>query len=137
MAHTADIMSFWPAWTRTLDDMIRRVARARSRCRRCHTLLHVDLEALRGHLGGGASLINRTDGCAVVGCQGTVYYLGAVATGAAYHVLVDEAALLEGVTDPVATPFRSRWHSMVAIGPDPLPSPDDDDRVIAWPGRAG
>lgn len=137
MAHTAAIVPFWPAWTRTLDDMIRRLARARSRCRRCHTLLHVDLEVLRGRLGGEASLINRTDACAVVGCQGTVYYLGAVATGAAYHVLIDEAGLLESVTDPIATPFRSRWHGMVTIGPDSLPYHDDDDRVIAWPGRAG
>ena len=137
MVPTADIVPFWPAWTRTLDEMVRRLAWARSRCRQCHTLLHVDLKGLGGQLGGSASLINRTDACGVVGCQGTVYYLGAVATAAAYHVLVDEPALLEGVTDPVATPFRSRWHGMVAIGPDPLPCPGDDDRVIAWPGRAG
>jgi hypothetical protein len=137
MAHNADIVPFWPAWTRTLDEMIRHVARARSRCRRCHTLFHVDLEALRGRLGAKASLINRIDACAVVGCQGTAYYLGAMATGTAYHVLVDEAVLLEGVTDPIATPFRSRWHDMMAVGPAPLPSPDDDDRVIVWPGRGG
>ena len=136
MAHTAAIVPFWPAWTRTLDEMIRRLARARSRCRRCHTLLHVDLEALRGQLGGEASLINRIDACAVVGCQGTVYYLGAVATGATYHVLVDEILLLEGVTDPIATAFRSRWHGMMAIAPDPLPS-SSEPRIIDWPGRTG
>ena len=84
MAHTADIVPFWPAWTRTLDDMVRHLARARSRCRRCHTLLHVDLEALRGQLGGGASLINRTDACMVVGCEGTVYYLGAAVTSSLF-----------------------------------------------------
>lgn len=134
MAPTATIVRFWPAWTRTLEEMIRRLAQARSRCRRCHTLLHVDLEALHRRLGGEASLINRTDACAVVGCEGTVYYLGAVATGAAYHVLVDESALLDGVTDPIATPFRSRWHGMRAIGPDPLPS-SSEPRIIDWPGR--
>ncbi|MBH0619464.1 hypothetical protein I3A86_25570, partial [Salmonella enterica] len=102
----------------------------------CHTLLHVDLEALRGRLGGKASLINRTDACVVVGCQGTVYYLGAVATGAAYHVLVDEPALLDGVTDPIATPFRSRWHGMVTIASDLLRS-SSEPRIIDWPDRAG
>lgn len=122
MAPTADIVPFWPAWTRTLDEMIRRLVRARSRCRRCQTLMRIDLDALRRQLGGSASLINRTTACAIVGCEGTIYYLGAAATGAAYHVLVDEPALLEGVTDPTATPFRSRWHGMVAVGQIPCPA---------------
>lgn len=135
MVPTADIVSFWPAWTRTLDEMIRRMARARSRCRQCDTLMHVDLEALRRQLGGLVSLINRTTSCAVVGCGGTTYYLGAVATGAAYHVLIDEPALLVGITDPTATPFRSRWQGMVPVGSVPLPSPAEA-QVIFWPGRA-
>ena len=136
MAATADIVPFWPAWTCTLDEMIRRLARARSRCRRCHTLMHVDLDALRQQLGGSASLINRTTACAIVGCQGTIYYLGAAATGGTYHVLIDQPALLEGVTDLTAIPFRSRWYGMVQIGPDPLPS-TSEARVIEWPCRVG
>src|SRR3982751_4401638 len=100
MGPTAIIVPFWPAWTRTLDDMIRRLARARLRCRRCQSLMRVDLAALHRQLGASASLINRTTACAIVGCTGTVYYLGAAGTGAAYHVLVDEPALFEGVTDP-------------------------------------
>ncbi|WP_242153850.1 hypothetical protein [Sphingomonas sp. BAUL-RG-20F-R05-02] len=75
----------------------------------------IDLLALHRELGGSASLINRTTACAIAGCAGTVYYFGAAATGAAYHVLVDEPALLDGVTDPTATPFRSRWHGTVAL----------------------
>ena len=136
MAPTADIVPFWPAWTRTLDEMIRRLARVRSRCRRCQTLMHVDLDVLRLQLGGSTSLINRTMACAVVGCGGAIYYLGAAATGGTYHVLVDEPALLEDVTDPIGTTFRSRWHGMVQVGTDPLPSPAKV-QVIEWPGRVG
>lgn len=136
MAPTADIVPFWPAWTRTLDEMIRRVAWARSRCRRCQTLMRVDLDALRRQLGGSASLINRTASCAIVGCEGTIYYLGAAASGCTYHVLVDEPVLLEGITDPTAIPFRSRWQGMIQIGTDPLPSPAEA-QVIEWPGRVG
>lgn len=135
MAPTPDIVPFWPAWTRTLDEMVRRLAQARSRCRRCHTLMHIDLVALRRQLGDSASLINRTTTCAIVGCAGTVYYLGAAATGTAYHVLVDKPALLEGITDPMAMPFRSRWHGLVSIGPEILPLPAEA-RVIIWPGTA-
>ncbi|RYY16207.1 MAG: hypothetical protein EON55_04840 [Alphaproteobacteria bacterium] len=118
-----DVLSFWPAWTRTLDAMIRNLARVRSRCRQCRTLLHVDPEALYCRFGGTASLINRSDACTVVGCSGTVYYLGAPATGAAYHVLIDRPALLDGVVDPLGLPFRSRWHGMVSVGSVPIPFP--------------
>ena len=136
MAPTADIVPFWPAWTRTLDEMTRRLARARSRCRRCQTLMHVDLDVLRRQLSGSTSLINRTTACAIVGCEGAIYYLGAAAAGGTYHVLIDEPALLEGVTDPPAMPFRSRWHGMIQVGTDPLPLPAEA-QVIEWPGRVG
>lgn len=116
------VIPFWPVWTRTLDAMVRSLARARSRCRRCGTLLHVDLDTLRGKLGGSAGLIDRTAPCPVVGCTGTVYYLAAPATGAAYHVLIADPALLDGVADPVGLPFRSRWHGMTTIGPVPTPA---------------
>ena len=135
MAPTAAIVPFWPVWTRTLDDMTRRLARARSRCRRCQTLMHVDLDALHRQLGGSTSLINRIAACPIVGCAGRVYYLGAAATGAVYHVLVDEPALLEGVTDPMGTPFRPRWHNLVSVVTDFLPSPAGT-QVIVWPGGA-
>lgn len=115
------VMTFWPGWTRTLDSMIASLARIRSRCGRCHVLLHVDPEALRVRLGGSASLIDRSDPCAVVGCGGDVHYLGAPATGTAYHVLVADPGLLAGVIDPVGLPFRSRWQDMVAVGSPPLP----------------
>lgn len=124
-----DVISFWPAWTRTLDAMIRNLVRVRSRCRQCRTLLHVDPVALRGRFGGAASLINRSDACPVVSCSGTVYYLGAAATGAAYHVLIDTPALLEEVADPLGLPFRSRWHGMVSIGSVPIPFPASADVV--------
>lgn len=120
------VVSFWPAWTRSLDTMIGSLARARSRCRQCRISLHVDLDAMRMWLGGSASLIDRSDACAVVGCGGTVYYLGAPATGASYHVLIDRQAPLDGICDPVGRPFRSRWHGMVAIGPVPDPAPVAD-----------
>lgn len=110
------VLHFWPVWARTLDAMVRSLARARSRCRRCGTLLHVDLETLSNQLGGSASLIDQSDACTVVGCGGTVYYLGAPATGAAYYVLIDNPALMEGVSDPVGLPFQSRWHGMVLVG---------------------
>lgn len=123
------VIPFWPAWTRSLDSMIRSLARVRSRCRQCRISLHVDLDAMRMRLGGSASLIDRFDACAVVGCGGTVYYLGAPAAGAGYHVLIDRPALPDGVGDPVGRPFRSRWHGMVAIGPVPLPAPAPADIV--------
>lgn len=118
-----DVISFWPAWTRTLDAMIRNLAQVRSRCRQCRTLLHVDPVAMRGRFGSTASLLDRSAACTVVGCSGTVYYLGAPTTGAAYHVLIDTPALLDGVADPLGLPFHSRWHGMVSIGPVPIPFP--------------
>lgn len=135
-AGDAAVMPFWPAWTRTIDAMIRSVARTRSRCRRCHVLLHVDLDALRQRLGGSATLIDRADACTVVGCGGAIYYLAAPATGAAYHVLVGEPDSLDGVIDPVDLPFRSRWYGMVSVGLAPLPSPHLAD-VIALHDRHG
>ena len=117
--------------------MVRSLARARSRCRRCGTLLHVDLKALSNRLGGSASLIDRSDACTIVGCGGTIYYLGAPATGAAYHVLVDNPALMEGVSDPVGRPFRSRWHGMVPVGPPPLASAVTADVVELRPDTVG
>ena len=129
------VVPFWPVWTRTLDDMIHKLARGRSRCRMCRTLLRVDLDALRGRLGGSASLINRSDACPIVGCGGKVYYLGTPATGTAYHVLVGDPALLDGVVDPVGTPFRSRWHGRTAVGTAPTLSPVGAE-VIIWPGAA-
>lgn len=103
--------------------MIRNLAQVRSRCRQCRTLLHVDPVAMRGRFGGTASLLYCSAGCTVVGCSGTVYYLGAPATGAAYHVLIDTPALLDGVADPLGLRFHSRWHGMVSIGPVPIPFP--------------
>ena len=104
----ARIVAFWPAWTRNLDTRARSLTQARSRCRRYHHLLHDDPAALGAILGGSASLINRTDPCTVVGCGGTIYYLAAPATGAAYHVPTAAPALLNGVIDPMCLPFRSR-----------------------------
>ncbi|MGR6331166.1 hypothetical protein ACU5AX_19065 [Sphingomonas sp. XXL09] len=83
---------------------------------------------MRTTLGGSASLLDRTDPCALVGCGGTVYYLTVPATGAACHMLTTDSALLDGVIDPVGLPFRSRWHSMVSI--DPLPAPIGMDERI-------
>ena len=122
MAPTATIVPFWPVWTRTLGDMIGRLARARFRCRRCQTLMHVDLAALHRQLGGSAKPINRATACAIVGRAGTVI-ISVPRCRRTYHVLVDEPALLEGVTVPTAARFRSRWHGLVSVGPDPLPSP--------------
>lgn len=115
------VIPFWPVWTRTLDAMIRGLTSVRSRCRHCGSLLRLNLGTLRARLGGFASLIDRTGPCPVVGCTGTVYYLGAPATGAAYHVLIGDLALFHGVADPTATPFRSRWHGMATIGPASFP----------------
>lgn len=131
------VLPFWPVWARTLDAMVRRLARARSRCRRCGTLLRVDLDALRDRLGGSASLIDLSDACTVVGCNGTVYYLAAPATGTTYHVLIDSPALLEGVADPVGLPFRSRWHGMMPVRPTPRASAVTADVVELRPDTAG
>lgn len=117
----ARIAAFGPAWTQSLDAMARNLAQARSRCRRCHSLLHVDPACLRATLDGAASLIDRSAPCAVVGCGGTVCYLAAPATGAAYHVLTTAPALLDRVIDLVCLPFRSRWHGEVPIAPLPAP----------------
>lgn len=127
------VIPFWPVWTRTLDAMIRGLASVRSRCRHCGSLLRRNLGTLRARLGGSASLIDRTDPCPVLGCTGTVYYLGAPTTGAAYHVLIGDLALFDGVADPIATPFRSRWHGMATIGPA---SSLVLAEVVPWPGAA-
>ena len=96
--------------------------------------MHVDLEALRRQLGGAASLINRIAACPIVGCAGTVYYLGTAATGGTYHVLVNAPTLIDGVIDPTGTPFRSRWHDMTVIGPDLL-MPVSKAEIIDLPAK--
>ena len=69
----ANVVPFWPAWTRTLDAMILGMAPARLRCWTCAVLLRVDPTELRRELGGHATLINRTVFCPVVGCDGRAY----------------------------------------------------------------
>ncbi len=118
---TTNVAPFWPAWTLTLDAMIRTLARARLRCRTCAVLLRVDPVELRRGLGGRGSLINRTVPCPVVSCDGRAYYLAAPGTACAYHVLLDDPALLKGVVDPVGAPFRSRWRDLVLVAGPPLP----------------
>ena len=116
-----NVVPFWPAWTLTLDAMIRGMARARLRCRKCAVLLRVDPAELRRGLGGRASLINRTVPCPVVSCNGRAYYLAAAGTACAYHLLVDDAGLLEGVIDPAGAPFRSRWQDVTLLAGPALP----------------
>ena len=54
--------------------MAQRPLHVRSRCLGCGIQLRVDPKAMAAALGPGASLIDRTDRCSVVGCQDPIYY---------------------------------------------------------------
>jgi len=64
----------FPKWAQTLGAMNSHILHVRSQCRDCGIEQRVDVEALCAKYGGGASLIDRTDRCSLVGCGGVISY---------------------------------------------------------------
>ena len=66
----------------------------RTQCRRCGALMRADLDELVARYGGNASLIDRQERCRM----GATFYLAARRYGGPWRVLLDDAALREGLT---------------------------------------
>ena len=64
-----------PRRLQTLGGMVAESVRVRCWCRKCSTVLEVDPRSLMAVYGSDYSLLGREHPCAVVGCQGTVFYL--------------------------------------------------------------
>lgn len=71
------IEPLFPRWAQSIGALLGSNALARSQCRGCGIQQRVDLEALAAKLGGAASLIDRTDRCSIVACDGSVFYMAA------------------------------------------------------------
>lgn len=71
----------------------------RSQCRRCGALMRVDLADLIARHGAGGSLIDAQERCRMVACDGAAFYLAARTYGAPWRMLLESAALQEGIAD--------------------------------------
>src|SRR3546814_4516789 len=105
MTDTARIIALWPRWTSSVGGMQRLQILVRTQCRRCGALMRADLDELVARYGGSASLIDRQERCRMVACDGATFYLAAQRYGGPWRVLLDDAALREGLT------IRSEEHT--------------------------
>lgn len=69
----------------------------RTQCRRCGALMRADLDELVARYGGSASLIDRQERCRMVACDGATFYLVARRYGDPWRILLDAAALRNGL----------------------------------------
>lgn len=69
--------TLFPRWAQSIGALLGSNALARSQCRVCGIQQRVDLDALAAKLGGAATLIERSDRCSVVACDGSVFYMAA------------------------------------------------------------
>src|SRR3546814_12120633 len=60
--------------------------------------MRADLDELVARYGGSASLIDCQERCRMVACDGATFYLAARRYGGPWRILLDDAALREGLT---------------------------------------
>lgn len=98
MTDTARIIALWPRWTSSVGAMQQLQIQVRTQCRRCGALMRADLDELVARYGGSASLIDRQERCRMVACDGATFYLAARRYGGPWRILVDDAALRDGLS---------------------------------------
>jgi len=98
MTDTARIIALWPRWTSSVGTMQRLQIQVRTQCRRCGALMRADLKELVARYGSNASLIDRQERCRMVACDGATFYLAARRYGGSWRILVDDAALRDGLS---------------------------------------
>src|SRR3546814_3575692 len=98
MTDTARIIALGPRGTSSVGGMQRLQILVRTQCRRCGALMRADLDELVARYGGSASLIDRQERCRMVAGDGATFYLAAPRYGGPWRVLLDDAALREGLT---------------------------------------
>ena len=69
-----------------------------TQCRRCGALMRADLDELVARYGGNAALIDRQERCRMVACDGATFDLAARRYGGPWRILVDDAALRDGLS---------------------------------------
>lgn len=97
----------FPNWSRTLGAMARRPLHVRSRCVGCGIQLRVDAAVLCAVHGPSAMLIDRIDRCAVVGCDGAIYYEVSLPFRQSWIRLVSKPALIELIETEAAAPVTA------------------------------
>ncbi|BBF72741.1 hypothetical protein SBA_pBAR4_0500 (plasmid) [Sphingomonas bisphenolicum] len=98
MTDTARIIALWPRWTLSVGVMQRLQIQVRTQCRRCGALMRADLDDLVARHGASASLIDRQERCRMVACDGATFYLAARRHGEPWRILLDAAALRDGLS---------------------------------------
>lgn len=98
MTDTARIIALWPRWTSSVGGMQRLQIQVRTQCCRCGALMRADLDELVVRYGGSASLIDRQERCRMVACDGATFYLAARRYGGPWRILLDAAALRDGLS---------------------------------------
>jgi hypothetical protein len=98
MTDTARIIALWPRWTSSVGAMQRLQIQVRTQCRRCGALMRADLDELVARYGDSASLIDRQERCRMVACDGAAFYLAARRHGGPWRILLDAAALRDGLS---------------------------------------
>jgi hypothetical protein len=124
MTDTARIIALMPGWTSSVGVMRRLQIQVRTQCRRCGALMRADLDELVIRYGGDASLIDRQERCRMVACDGATFYLAARRYGGPWRILLDDAALRDGLN--ICPPAH------LALG-RPAPSADIAEWLV--PGR--
>ncbi|WP_323810659.1 hypothetical protein [Sphingobium baderi] len=97
MTDTARIIALWPRWTSSVGAMQQLQIQVRTQCRRCGALMRADLDELVARYGGSASLIDRQERCRMVACDGATFYLAARRYDGPWRILLDDAALRDGL----------------------------------------
>lgn len=98
MTDTARIIALWPRWTSSVGVMQRLQIQVRTQCRRCGALMRADLDELVARYGASAALIDRQERCRMVACDGATFYLAARRYGGPWRILIDAAALRDGLS---------------------------------------
>jgi hypothetical protein len=93
MPQSSPVETLLPRWTRTVSAMSRGQALVRSQCRVCGIQMREDPAALALQHGPLASLVDRSDRCRIVACEGTIFYLAARTYGRAWILLVSREDL--------------------------------------------
>ena len=112
-----------PRWARTVGDLHRSLSRVRSHCRQCGIQQVVEIDVLMAMYGATASLVNRVGRCAVVGCQGPVYYTAYKTYGRMQIRLVTDPEMVEKIETLAAAPVNAFTLRKVAGLPTTGPQP--------------
>lgn len=83
-------------------DLLRMKALVRSRCRKCGTLMRVEMEDIVARNGPTYSLVDKPERCRMVECIGSTFYLATRTYGGRWTTLLRDPKLIEVFEEPPA-----------------------------------